>query len=367
MSFTQSIRIHSDSAHHLIVKLPFSKERVSKIRTIAGRQWDKDNKCWYLPDTPQSHTKLKELFGAQIQYVSEFSAKPLLTPPQIQAIKLAERELYLLSRSADTHKSYLGSIRRFLLHTQKDPEDLTANDAQEFLLHILKSKKSRSYASGYISALKHLYGRVLRKTFDFEQVLPRPKKAQKLPKVLNTEEVFRLLEALSNLKHRALLLLTYSAGLRLQEIVKLRVEDIDAERGLIYVRKGKGIKDRCSILSSFALDALRIYAREYHPTSWIFPGAKPGRHLHKRSAQKVIENAHKKSDIDKHASMHTLRHCFATHLLDNGTDIRYIQVLLGHTHSKTTEIYTHVTNRDIRKIESPLDRIMKNKINSELL
>lgn len=364
MPLKQSIQVYTPSDRYLIVKLPFSKERVAKMRTISGRKWDNQNKCWRLPNTQKSHTALKNLFGSQIQYVPQEAPSPLLTPQQIQSLKDAERELYLLDRSMDTHKSYLGNIRRFLCHAQKDPQDLTANDAQEFLLDILKGKKSRSYANQNISALKHLYCKVLRKPFDFDQFLPRPKKAKKLPKVLNTEEIFRLLEVVGNLKHRALLLLTYSAGLRLQEIVRLRVEDIDAERGLIHIRKGKGIKDRYSILSSFALDALRLYAREYPLTTWIFPGAKPGHHLHKRSAQKVFENAHKKSGIDKQASMHTLRHAFATHLLDNGTDIRYIQVLLGHSHSKTTEIYTHITNRDLRKIESPLDRIMKNRSKS---
>lgn len=355
------ITIYSNSQNQLVVKLPYSKKRVAKIRTISGRQWDQANKCWYLPDTPHTRAALQNLFGTQVQYMSSSMTQPLLSSPQIQALKSSERELHLLARSPDTHKSYLGHIKRFFLHVQKEPKDLTAKDAQDFILHILKNKKSRSYANICISALKHLYHLVLKKPIDLDQILPRPKKEKQLPKVLNAKDIFRLLDAVDNLKHRALLLLTYSAGLRLKEIIRLRVEDIDVERGLIYVRKGKGIKDRCSLLSSFALDALRLYAREYHLTSWIFPGAKPGSHLHKRSAQKIIENAHKKSGIDKHASMHTLRHCFATHLLDNGVDIRYIQVLLGHTHSKTTEIYTHVTNRDLRNIESPLDHIMKNK------
>ena len=364
MALAPSILVYAHENQGIIVKFPFSKARVAKIRTISGRQWDNKNRCWLLPNTLQSHTALKRLFGKQIQYIDQQTLPPLLTPAQKEILKASERELYLLDRSIDTHKAYLGNIKRFLSHTQKDPEDLTLNDAQEFLLDILKNQKSRSYANQNISALKHLYNKVLLKPFDFDQHLPRPKKVKQLPKVLNTEEILRLLEAIDNLKHRALLLLTYSAGLRLQEVVRLRVEDIDAERGLIHIRKGKGIKDRYSILSLFALEALRLYAREYSLTTWIFPGAKPGHHLHKRSAQKVFEKAHRKSGIDKKASMHTLRHTFATHLLDSGTDIRYIQILLGHTHTKTTEIYTHITNRDLQKIESPLDRMMQNKTKS---
>ena len=188
--------------------------------------------------------------------------------------------------------------------------------------------------------------------------LPRPRKERKLPKVLSRGEVLRLLGAVENVKHRAVMLLTYSAGLRVGEVVRLRCEDIDADRGLIHVRQGKRRKDRYTVLSEVAHEALRVYLIQYRPKTWLFPGAALGRHLHERSVQKVFQRACQRSGIKKSVSVHTLRHSFATHLLEGGTDLRYIQELLGHASSKTTEIYTHVSTKDLGRIRSPLDDFM---------
>ena len=154
------------------------------------------------------------------------------------------------------------------------------------------------------------------------------------------------------------MLLTYSGGLRLGEVVRLKVGDIDSDRNLIHIRQAKGRKDRYTLLSKVALEALRAYYRKYQPQTWLFPGAKPGRHLHERSVQKVFDRAQEKAGIRKDVSTHTLRHSFATHLLESGTDLRYIQELLGHKSSKTTEIYTHVSEKNIGQIQSPLDALM---------
>ncbi|MCL0077220.1 tyrosine-type recombinase/integrase [Dehalococcoidia bacterium] len=178
-----------------------------------------------------------------------------------------------------------------------------------------------------------------------------------MPDILSRQEVLRLLEAVQNPKHRAIMLLTYSSGLRLGEVVRLKIEDIDSARRLIHLRQAKGRKDRYTVLSQVALDALRAYFKQYHPDQWLFPGAQPGRHLHERTVQKVFEQAREMAGIRKNVSVHTLRHSFATHLLESGTDLRYIQELLGHKSSKTTEIYTHVSERDIGRIQSPLDTL----------
>jgi len=189
--------------------------------------------------------------------------------------------------------------------------------------------------------------------------LPRPRKERKLPVVLARQDVIRLLESVANIKHRALLMLAYSAGLRVSEVVKLRPEDIDANRHMIRIPGGKGQKDRYTVLSEVALEVLREYWRVYRPKKWLFPGSKEGSHITTRTAEKILENARKKAGIPKHITIHTLRHSFATHLLESGTDLRYIQELLGHKSSKTTEIYTHVSERDIGRIKSPLDTIGK--------
>jgi integrase/recombinase XerD len=167
------------------------------------------------------------------------------------------------------------------------------------------------------------------------------------------------LNSLENEKHRAILFLVYSAGLRVGEVVNLRVDDIDSKRMLVHVRQGKGAKDRYTILSKAALEQLRIYAKKYKPETWLFPGGNNEGHLTTRTVEKIFENACNKINLTIKATVHTLRHSFATHLLERGTDLRYIQELLGHSSSKTTEIYTHVTEKSLSKIESPLDRIIK--------
>jgi len=183
----------------------------------------------------------------------------------------------------------------------------------------------------------------------------RPPKDKKLPDVLSKNEVIKILNSLKNKKHRALLFLTYSAGLRVSEVVNLKLKDIDSERMLVHIRKAKGSKDRYSLLSKLALKELRNYAKDQKLKDWLFPGRKEGKHLSTRSAQKIFKRACKMANIKKEVSIHSLRHSFATHLLENGTDLRYIQELLGHSSSKTTEIYTHVTKKDFLNITSPLD------------
>lgn len=167
----------------------------------------------------------------------------------------------------------------------------------------------------------------------------------------------RILTAPSNIKHRAILMLIYSAGLRVGEVVKLKLEDIDSNRRLIHIKGGKGRKDRFTILSEVALKILKKYYSQYKPRKWLFSGAKPSKHISVRTVQAIFEQAKEKAGIKKEVSVHSLRHSFATHLLESGVDLRYIQELLGHKSSKTTEIYTHVTNKDLRNIKSPLDTI----------
>lgn len=196
------------------------------------------------------------------------------------------------------------------------------------------------------------------KKTDFLIELPRPKKENKLPDVLSQEEVLGILGCIKNPKHKALMLIVYSSGLRVGEVVRLKIADVDSKRMLIHVRDAKGRKDRFTMLSKQALVYLRSYFKAFRPEIWLFPGDKEEDHLSERTAQRIFENARQKSDIMKKVSIHSLRHSFATHLLEEGTDLRYIQELLGHSSSKTTEIYTHVSKRDITKIQSPLDRLI---------
>jgi integrase/recombinase XerD len=208
------------------------------------------------------------------------------------------------------------------------------------------------------NALRFLYVELYKRPFVMGS-LPRPRKPMKLPVTLGQQEVLRILNAVGNAKHKMILTLIYSAGLRVGEAVRLKIADIDSERGLIHVRGGKGMKDRFTLLSEVMLPMLRDYYKEYRPEEYLFEGG-PGRsHIAERSVQNVFSRAVRDAGISKEVSVHSLRHSFATHLLEGGTDLRYIQELLGHSSSKTTEIYTHVSKRVLGKITSPLDQAIQ--------
>lgn len=237
-------------------------------------------------------------------------------------------------------------------------DTITKADIQGYLLELLdQQQRSHSYVNTAVSATKFCLQHVLKKGHVAVDV-PRPKKQQKLPSVLSQDEVIRIFEAVQNIKHKAILSVVYSSGLRLGEVVRLKVNDIDRERMVIHIKQGKGRKDRYTVLSEVTLKLLELYAKTTTLDTWLFPGAKEGKHLSERSVQKIFEKALIGAGIRKEVSLHSLRHSFATHLLENGTDLRYIQELLGHKDVKTTERYTHVRRKDVMRIQSPLDRIM---------
>lgn len=203
--------------------------------------------------------------------------------------------------------------------------------------------------------LSFIMGSMLKKKIVYD--VKRPRKDKKLPEVLSKEEVSRIINGIANIKHKAILMTIYSAGLRLGEVARLEQAHIDRDRMLIFIKGAKGRKDRYTILSEKALELIDRYIRRYEPKKWLFEGAKAGRYLSRRSIEKVFEQACDRAVIKKDVSVHDLRHSFATHLLESGVDLRYIQELLGHASSKTTEIYTHVTTRSLGKIRSPLDNL----------
>ena len=202
----------------------------------------------------------------------------------------------------------------------------------------------------------HYYEKVLggQRKFYF---IDRPNKEKTLPSVLSTQEVIDILKQTENIKHKAILMTIYSAGLRISESINLKFKDIDSDRMQIRVEQGKGKVDRYSLLSVRTLMILREYYKQYRPTVWLFEGVKKGEQYSTRSIQQIFQDAVHKAGITKDVSVHTLRHSFATHLLENGTDLRYIQSLLGHANSKTTEIYTHITTKGFDQIKSPLDTL----------
>ena len=282
---------------------------------------------------------------------------PDLSDEEVAILNRLESELRLRGYAAKTQKSYMGYCRRFLQWKRRHMEEGQSDVRSHLEWLVVDRKVSRSAFNIAFSALSFLYAEVLKQPAPLDG-LRRPRSGRQLPEILSQQEVLRLLDSLRNVKHRVLVALLYAGGLRVSEVVRLQVGDIDSQRMLIRVRQGKGRKDRYTVLPRSILADLRSYWKAYRPSKWLFPGARAGRHLTERSVQKVFARAVRAVGITKRATVHTLRHSFATHLLEGGTDLRYIQELLGHRSSRTTEIYTHVTRKDLVRIESPLDTLL---------
>lgn len=274
--------------------------------------------------------------------------------------KIGSFRQWLRSRrySENTIDTYCEALKVFLkFYASKPVHEITNEDLIVFNNnYILKKGLSVSHQNQVINAVK-LFFRTIENTKLDPELVHRPKKEKRLPNVLSKQEVKLILEAHGNLKHRAMLSLIYSCGLRRSELLNLRLNDIDSKRGLVIVRKSKGRKDRVTPLSEKILLLLRDYFRAYQPKEWLFEGQGGKGSYDERSLALVLKQALVKSKINKPVSLHWLRHSFATHLLENGTDLRYIQEILGHSSSKTTEIYTHVSNKSIQKIVSPFDTL----------
>jgi site-specific recombinase XerD len=249
--------------------------------------------------------------------------------------------LALRGYSPRAQKVYLGHLRRFLQWCDRRNSPVSNTDpgaqAQAYLLELVEGRGvSKSHQNQVVSAIRFMFEAVLGQPA-LALRIPRPRKEHRLPEVLSPEEVARILARTRNPKHRALLMLLYSAGLRVGEVVRLRPSDLDMDRGLVRVRKGKGAKDRYTLLARRAVDAVRLYLDAYPTEPWLFPGSKPARHLTTRSVQRVVKQAAEAAGIAKDVTTHTLRHSFATHLLEGGTNLRVIQVLLGHQSARTTQ------------------------------
>ena len=270
-----------------------------------------------------------------------------------------EQQLILKAYAYSTQKTYLHGLRHFLHHYQKDL-DAKIFDAQRIcaylLEHIKRDKWSKSRQNGVINAIKFLYEHVL--GYDRQKIdLPRPRKDQKLPNVFSTEEVKRMLAVVENVKHHAILSVVYGCGLRLKEVIQLRIADVNSAQGVIFIKGSKNNKDRNVMLSPKLLEELRKYYRQYRPKYWLFEGLEGGQYG-RSSVQAIFNRAKQQAKANPYATLHGLRHSFATHLLEKGVDLRTVQHFLGHANITTTEIYTHITDTLLAKVRSPLDDIL---------
>jgi integrase/recombinase XerD len=268
-------------------------------------------------------------------------------------------DLQIRNFSPFTIDGYVRYVVRFAKHFGRSPDRLGLKEIRAFQLHLIQVEKVK-YATVQqcVSALRFFYGVTLGKHWMIEQI-PYPKPPHRLPLVLSRDEVVALLGTLNNVKHRALLTVCYAAGLRVGETINLRLQDIDSKRMVICVHQGKGRKDRVVPLSPGLLVLLREYWKIARPKTWLFPGRSKGneRPLTRRSAARICVKARLASDLGKKATPHTLRHSFATHLMDAGTNVRTIQLLLGHRSLNSTQIYTHVSNEALLATRSPYDAL----------
>ncbi len=342
----------------------FEKE----IRKICGVGWNSKEKCYIVPSNETNKGLLVKILPDEdvtwIKLHQKEGIKPTTAKYSFniwvrKSLIDMKKQLIFKGFSNKTIKAYIGHSRRFLEFYNNEECNPTKEDLQRYIYKLLRVENdSHSYVNQAFSSLKFLFENIFLKG-EIINTIPRPKKEKKLPNVLSEKEVLSIFKETSNLKHRTLLILIYSAGLRVGEVVRLKLSDIDSSRMMIHINQGKGRKDRYTMLSEECLKVLRQYAKEYQPEEWLFPGGKENYHLSERSVQRVFKKSCVKAKIKKNVSVHSLRHSFATHLLENGTDLRFIQELLGHSSPKTTEIYTHVSRTKLNRIKSPLDRMLE--------
>jgi integrase/recombinase XerD len=310
---------------------------------VEGSRWSQSNGFWHVPNTVEN----------QIRF------KITVSLPSAEGIEAIEKfKQYLRSKrySESTITTYSEALKSFFTFFNSKSINLITNE--DIICYnndyVLKNKLSASYQNQVVNAVK-LYFKTIKDTMIEVEKIHRPKRAKVLPNVLSKEEVKKILDAHSNLKHKAMLSMIYSCGLRRSELLNLKFSDIDSKRNIVIIRQSKGKKDRITPLSAKILDLLRRYYKEYNPKTYLFEGQEKNTQYSARSLEEVLKKSVKLASINKPVTLHWLRHSYATHLLESGTDLRYIQELLGHNSSKTTEIYTHVSTKNIQQIKSPFD------------
>jgi len=321
-------------------------EWIAQIKQIEGARWSQSLLAWHLPDTEENRIRFKIKPGSH----SLPSSEGMEQIPKFTQWLISKRY------SPSTIKTYTEALKSFLVfYREKSICEITNEDVIIYNNdYIIKNNLSASYQNQIVNAIKLFFKTVQDRSIEIEKI-HRPGRAKVLPNVLSKEEVKAILEAHSNIKHKTMLSLIYSCGLRCGELLALQPIHIDSKRNIVLLKNAKGKKDRITPLSPKILEMLREYYKTYKPITYLFEGQTPGESYSEKSLQSVLKQALEKVKITKPVTLHWLRHSYATHLLESGTDLRYIQELLGHNSSKTTEIYTHVSTKSIQQIKSPFD------------
>ncbi|MEJ8756688.1 tyrosine-type recombinase/integrase [Pontibacter sp. H259] len=345
------------------------------LKSCMVTTWQKDQKCFSIPEGGQHILKLagdlqgrawlwlsQELHLRDVTLMRQLWEQTYDKGPDYISCPMAYLEkLYMLNYSINTIRTYHSLLLRFLnshkTSSLAEINNFTETDINAYhRVMVQAGSYSSSLINQSINAVKFYFQRILNRHEVQLNNVERPEKPEKLPLVLSKQEVSKILDATDNLKHRCMLQLLYAGGLRISEVINLKISDIQSERNVLYIRGGKGKKDRTTVLSQKLLHNMRAYYKAYRPKVWLFEGQYGGQYT-ADSLRNVFQGCRKRAGIQVKATPHTLRHSFATHLLEQGTDLRYILTLLGHRSSKTTEIYAHVTSYALDKIVSPLDNL----------
>lgn len=369
-------KVVHNNENRIIISFPYEEELVLLIKKFEDARWSKTHRAWHIPQNKYNISDIFKVFKnkAWVDY-RDFSRKDVLVTTvesgkrgaktvleekiSAEAIEKIEKfRFWLHSRrySPSTINTYLDSIRTFLrFYAFKKIQEIDNNDLIRFNNeYILANNYSASFQNQVVNAVKLFFKTIENSPLDIDAI-PRPKRAKKLPNVLSKEEVKAILDTPTNIKHKAMLSLIYACGLRCGEILSLKPNDIDSKRNILHVKNAKGQKDRIVPLSEKIIVLLREYYKAAKPKYYLFEGQTKGNRYDARSLQNVLKQSIAKTKITKPVTLHWLRHSYATHLLESGTDLRYIQEILGHNSSKTTEIYTHVSTKSLQQIKSPFD------------
>jgi integrase/recombinase XerD len=334
----------------IFILFEYHPKLVSEIKSWVGSSWSQSKKAWYVPDNNYYRTKF-DLEPEPTNYFQNPKVYPINQPEYNRFLGTLQLKGY----SPNTLRTYCSEFSQFLYILKSHSVlDCDQEMVRRYILYCINELKlSENSLHSRINAIKFYFEKVLFRDRMFVEI-PRPKKQAKLPKVIHITDVKALFEKTTNLKHNTLLKLCYGMGLRVSEIVNLKIKDIDSKSMQVFVERAKGKKDRYANLPESILDQLRDYYMVYKPQEYLFEGQYGGKYSI-RSAQAIFKTALQNAKVNKNVGIHSLRHSFATHLLENGTDVRFIQELLGHKDIRTTLLYTNVSDKSIRNIKSPLD------------
>jgi len=377
---------HAQVQNRNVIQLQFDLKNpalTQKAKTLQDRKWNKEEAYLYVPNTKEHLKNIFSTFKGTawvearqfLKTKPKFRRKKCSTPEVIgngSQLKKTEARTYnivkscpevyinklkTLNYSYQTLKTYKSMFIDYInYYPEIEPQKLTKQHINDYIVYLVRKRNvTVSYQNQAINAIKFYYEKVLGKVRE-TYYIERPEKSFRLPEVLSEEEISCIFKNVDNLKHKSILYLIYAGGLRISEALNLQLSDILSDRDLIVVRNGKGRKDRTTLLSQKMLVLLREYYKVYRPKKWLFENPEGGQYS-ASSVRVILKRATGKAGIKRKITPHTLRHSFATHLLERGTDLRYIQDLLGHGSPKTTEIYTHITKKGMEKIVSPLEHL----------